>query len=368
MIFLTVLTFLTVGLSSSDADQKGARAAALVGAPVVYDGAVLTEDVTWRGTVLVKGFVVVAPQATLRIEAGTVVRFAGTASKNGAVRLVVQGRIQALGTADRPILLTSGRSRTARGDWGGISFVFSEKRNLLEHCLIEYADYGIDARFSTVNLKMVSVTKSRTAILAHDAVLLMTGGSIKESETGIEAHDSELELKDVTIADCQRGLLMHRSSAGVSSARILGNELYGLLSEDSRVKLSAGEFLKNGNGARFKGGEGQIQATRFIQNRETALQLSGARMKVQRCQFTGNSRDAIRLDDGRALISGNVFNSNNGFNLYNAGHEDASAILNWWGSDDKSVIAEKIYDAVHDPRSGSVQVFPWLTGKPALMP
>ena len=42
----------------------------------VYDGAVLTEDVTWRGSILVRGFVVVAPQATLRIEPGTVVRFA----------------------------------------------------------------------------------------------------------------------------------------------------------------------------------------------------------------------------------------------------------------------------------------------------
>ncbi|NTW81717.1 MAG: hypothetical protein HGB32_16490, partial [Geobacteraceae bacterium] len=47
----------------------------------VYDGAVITEDVTWRGSILVRGFVVVAPQATLRIDPGTIVRFTATATQ-----------------------------------------------------------------------------------------------------------------------------------------------------------------------------------------------------------------------------------------------------------------------------------------------
>ena len=349
-------------------DQDGVSATAPDVAPVVYDGTTFIEDVTWRGTILVKGFVVVAPQATLRIEAGTVVRFAAPASKNRTARLVVQGRIQALGTAANPILMTSGRSTATRGDWGGIFLVSSEKRNILEHCRIEYAESGIDARFSSINLKMVSITKSHTAILAHDAVVQMIGGTVTESQTGIEAHDSEFEVQDATIANCQRGLVMNRSSLGISSVRIIDNKLSGLLSDNCRVKITSGEFSENGIGASFKGGEGQIRMTGFMRNLVTALHLQGARMKIQQCRFSDNNRDAIRTEDGQALVSGNTFSSNKGFNIYNAGREDVNAVLNWWGSANHSDIAQKIHDSVRDPKAGTVQLFPWLTEKPPFMP
>ena len=91
-------------------------------------------------------------------------------------------------------------------------------------------------------------------------------------------------------------------------------------------------------------------------------------MKVQRCQFADNSRDAIRLEDSRSLISGNAFSANKGFNLYNAGRENVNALLNWWGAAEQSAISQKIHDTVRDPNSGTVQFFPWLSEKPALMP
>jgi hypothetical protein len=337
-------------------------------APVVYDQTTISEDTIWRGTVLVKGFVVVAPQATLRIEAGTVIRFAPPVSKNRTARLVVQGRIQATGTPASPILMTSARPKAARGDWGGIFLVSTEKRNILEHCRIEYAESGVDARFSSINLKMVSIAKSHTAIIAHDAVVQIIGGAITDSQTGIEAYDSEFEIRDSTIFDCQRGIVMNRSALGISSVKISDNKLSGLLSDDSRIKISSGEFFENGIGASLKGGEGEIRMTSFSRNLVTALHLQGTRMKIQRCRFSDNNRDAIRIEEGRTLVSGNTFSSNKGFNIYNAGREDANAVLNWWGSADQSVIAEKIHDAVRDPRSGNVQIFPWLTEKPQFMP
>jgi hypothetical protein len=363
-----VLYFVFLAMSVSAADQNSARITAANNASVVYDGAILTEDVTWRGTVLIKGFVIVAPQATLRVEAGTVVRFAGPEYKNATARLVIQGRIHAAGTSASPILMTSGRSKSARGDWGGIFLVSTEKRNILEHCRIEYADSGIDARFSSINLKMVSIKHAHTAIVAHDAVVQMIGGSVTESQTGIEAHDSEFEIRDATFADCQRGLVMNRSSLGISSVKISDNKLSGLLSDDCRVKISSGEFSENGIGASFKGGEGEIRMSTFTRNLVSALHLQGARMKIQRSRFSDNNRDAVRMEDGLALISGNIFSSNKGFNIYNAGREDAHAVLNWWGSADRSVIADKIHDSVRDPSFGSVQIFPWLTEKPPFLP
>lgn len=365
-MFFFVLLFGEFSLS--EAAQKEAAPVSANPASIVYDGAILTEDLTWRGTVLIKGFVVVAPHATLRIEPGTVIRFTGPASKNGAARLIVQGRIQALGTAERPITITSGRTKAANGDWGGIFFVSSEKRNLLEHCRIEYAMSAIDTRFSTISLKMVSITKSISAIISHDSVVQITGGTIRDSLTGIEAHDSEFEARNVTITNCQRGVVMNRSSLGISAFKITDNKLSGLLADDCRVKITSGEFSENGIGASFNGGEGEIRMTRFTRNLVTALHLREARQKIQGCFFSDNIRDAVRTEDGLSLLSGNAFLSNGGFNLYNAGRDDVNAVLNWWGSPDQSIIAQKIHDVVRDPRSGIVQLLPWLTEKPALLP
>ncbi len=354
----------TPGTAAHDESVNGGANVAADNAAVVYDRVILTEDTNLRGSVLIKGYLVVAPQATLRIEAGTIIRFAATGIRNNAARIVVHGRILAVGTADSPIVMTSDRPKPARGDWGGISFVSSEKRNQLEQCRIEYATSGIEAHFSTLSLKMVSVIRSQTGLLMRDTVAQMTGGAFSESEIGIEMHDSEFDARDIVVSACKRGVVMNRSSVNISSVKIRDNEQYGLQSEECRIKITSSEISGNGTGAWLKGGEGQILASSFNYNRETALQLSGSRMKINRCQFFSNSQDALRMDDGRALIWGNSFSANKGFNLYNAGREDVAAFQNWWGSSDISTISRKIHDAVTDPRSGSVQLFPWLTEKP----
>lgn len=336
-------------------------------ATVVYDGAVLTEDVTWSGSILVRGSVVVAPQATLRIDPGTVVRFAATAAQH-LPNLVVQGRLQAVGTLERPIVLTSDRSIPARGSWGGIVLLSTEKRNLLELCRIEYAETGIDVRFSTVTLKAVSILQAQTALLSHDGVVQMVGGTVSDSETGIEIYNSEFDSRDTTISSCQRGCLLIESAVVLASTKIMNNQQTGLETDECRIKISGGEFSGNALGARIKGGEGQIVMSRFQRNRQTALHLLGSRIKIQRCLFAENSQDALRTEDGRALLLNNAFSSNGGFNLYNAGSEVVAARQNWWEGTDSLLISQKIYGALQDKNSGAVHIFPWLNEKPQLMP
>lgn len=333
----------------------------------VYDGAVLTEDVTWRGSILVKGFVVVAPQATLRIDPGTVVRFAATADQQ-LPNLVIQGRLHAAGTSERPIVLTSDRSRPARGSWGGIVLLSTEKRNLLERCRIEYAETGIDLRFSTITLNAVSIVQTQTALLSHDGVVKMTGSIVSDSETGIEIYSSELDGKDTTVASCQRGCVLNKSAVVLASPKIMNNQLTGLEADECRIKITGGEFSGNTLGARIKGGEGQIVMSRFLRNRQTALHLIGSGIKIQRCLFAENSQDALRTEDGMALLLNNAFSSNGGFNLYNAGREVVSARQNWWGTTDQLLIGQKIYDEARDKNTGTVHIFPWLNEKPPLMP
>lgn len=334
---------------------------------VVYESAVISEDTTWRGSIVVKGFVIVAPQATLRIEQGTVVRFAVTTSQQLS-NLVVHGRLHVSGTSDHPVILTSDRPGQVRGAWGGVILLSTEKRNVLERCRIENAETGIDVRYSSVSLKSVTISNSQTALLAHDGFVQMSGSTILESDSGIQIYNSEFEGKDNTIASCQRGCVLNRSSFVLGASKIMNNQQIGLEADESRIKISGSEFSGNTLGARMKNGEGQIVMSSFLKNRQTALHLSGSRMKIQRCMFAENSQDAMRTEDGRALIVNNAFSSNGGYNLYNAGNEVVSARQNWWGAADQSQIEQKVYDGLQDRNVGVVKYFPWLNEKPQLTP
>lgn len=354
--FYIVCIFFCMTASSLAAEQAG----------LIYDSAVLTEDVTWRGTVLVRGYVIVAPQATLRIEPGTTVRFVGTAASQ-LPNMVVLGRVIAAGTVERPILLSSERSKQTEGSWGGIVFLTTEKRNLLEQCRIENADIGIDLRFSTISLKAVTITHARTALLSHDGIILISGSTVADSGTGIEVYDSEFEGRDMTVASCQRGFVVSRSAVMLVSTKIINNKLIGLEAEECRIKITGGDFIDNALGARISGGEGQITMASFLRNNQTALHLQGARVKIQRCLFAENRHDAIRCEDGRSLLVNNAFSSNGGYNLYNSGSERISARQNWWGTADQTLIVHKIFDPARDKKSGVVVFFPWLPEKPQLM-
>jgi hypothetical protein len=337
--------------------------------PTVYENVTITEDVSWRGAVVVKGALTVAPQATLRIEPGTEVRFTAVRGSRQLPRLVVLGRIQAVGTLERPILFTSNSATPDKqGAWGGVVLLSSEKRNQFEHCRIEYAETALEGRFSTISLKSVAVTSSITGILLRDSTAGLTLSSVSGCETGIEAHDSELELRDTALAQNRRGAVLFRSSVVMSSVTVTGNSQQGILAEEGRIKLTSCEVSGNGIGAFIKGGEGQLFMCRFMRNIDTALHLVTARLKINRCQITDNLRDGLKVEDGRAVIWGSAFSSNGGYNLVNAGPESVSALQNWWGAADETSVKSKLFDAARDGRSGAVNVFPWLTAKPAFLP
>lgn len=336
-------------------------------ATTVYDGTVLTEDVTWRGSILVRGFVVVAPQATLRIDPGTVVRFAAT-SVQQLPNLVVQGRLHAVGTSERPIVMTSDQIKPVRGSWGGLVLLSTEKRNMLERCRIEYAETGVDVRFSSVTLKSVAIEHANIALLSHDGVVQMAGSTVSNSETGIDIRNSEFDGREMTVDSCKRGFVLSKSAVVLASVKITDSKQIGLEADECRIKINGGELSGNALGARIKGGEGQIAMSGFVRNTQTALHLSGSRIKIQRCLFTGNLQDALRVEDGWSLVLNNAFSSNGGFNIYNAGRDVVAARQNWWGTVDPMLIEQKITDSFDGKQTGTVHVFPWLNEKPQFMP
>ncbi|MDD2366144.1 MAG: right-handed parallel beta-helix repeat-containing protein [Desulfuromonadaceae bacterium] len=354
---ISLIVFLFLGSVASAAENSG----------TVYDSAILKEDVTWRGTVLVRGSVVVAPHSTLRIEPGTVIRFAA-ATESRLSNLVIQGRLHAAGTVERPVVFTSEFSKMSRAAWGGLVFISTAKRNVIEQSRIENVDVGIDVRFSTITLKGVSILHAETAFSSQDGVVQAEDFRISGSETGALIFDSEFEGKNISVDSCKDGLIFNRSAFVLVSPKLLNNKRFGINSTESRVKITDGEFAANAVGAQLKGGEGQIFMSAFLQNRDTALHLNDARIRIERCLFSENKKDALRVEDGRSLLFNNAFSANTGFNLYNAGNEVVSARQNWWGGGDRDFIYGKIYDAAKNKNSGVVQIYPWLNEKPQLLP
>ena len=330
-----------------------------------YENATIIEDVTWKGTVIIRGYLLVAPQATLRIEQGTEIRFMKSLLAAQQPRLIIMGRIQCNGTSDRPVLFAPNIKDPARNDWGGILLLSSEKRNLLEFCRIEGAATAIEALFSTLAARGVMISNSINGIRLNDSTATLSLLEVSSTDTGLQANDSEVDLQEGTMSNNQTGVAVFRSGFSMAAMKIKRNQK-GLVAEESRIRVSGCEFSANEVGAGIMKGEGQLLLSSFTGNREVALRLKGARLKVQRNLFTDNQGDAIQAEDGRSIIWGSAFSGNVGYNVANQGTEDITAVLNWWGSNEKSVITGKA--GSRKPGNGLVTVAPWLDRKPSGLP
>jgi hypothetical protein len=142
------------------------------------------------------------------------------------------------------------------------------------------------------------------------------------------------------------------------------NSRHGILAEDGRIKLTDCQVSGNAVGAYIRGVEGMLFNCRFMRNKDTALHLAAAYLKINRCQITDNLRDGLKLEDGRASIWDNAISGNGGYNIVNAGPESISALQNWWGSGEERSVRSKLFNSIHDGRSGVVNIFPWLLEMP----
>ncbi|MES2458438.1 MAG: hypothetical protein V4594_22965 [Bacteroidota bacterium] len=89
---------------------------------VVNVAADITANTTWTADkiYLLKGNVFVTGNATLKIEAGTIIK--GDKATKGSLIIARGSKIDATGTAEKPIVFTSSQASGARapGDWGGV--------------------------------------------------------------------------------------------------------------------------------------------------------------------------------------------------------------------------------------------------------
>lgn len=334
----------------------------------VLVGKTVTEDMVLRGSVLIKGSLVIAPQATLRIEPGSVIRFAPVEGSGLLSRLVVQGRIVVLGTVQQPVLFASGFSDAIAGDWGGLILLNSEKKNSLDHCRIEGAQTGLEAHFSRCSGRDLIITKSLTAVALFDSEASLQGSSFTRCDVAFRLADSELDLRESTVQENRLGLLGQHSSFTITGVKMLNNAQEGIAAEQCRFRLTGSLFAENRTGIRLNGGDGHVFLCRFSHNRENGAELLGTRIRINASSLLQNAGIGLLLENARGTVVGSSFGKNGGGNLQNRGNESFAALLNWWDTNDEKRIAAGILDPTRKGNEGVVLFVPFLQERPANSP
>jgi len=337
-------------------------------ADTVLVGRTISEDTVLRGSVLVKGSLVVAPQATLRLEPGTSLRFQRGVGSGQNPRLVVQGRLVCAGTSQRAVVISSVFSEPQVADWGGVLLLSTEKKNSLDYCRIEGAETAIEARYSQFTSRGLEVYRSREGLALYDSMAGLQATIVSRCDVGLVAFDSELDLREVSLRENRQGAVVTRSALVAAASLFRNNSQEGLIVDQSRFKLTGCSAQDNRIGILLKGGDGQLLQCRFALNRESGLSAVGARLKIMHAAFQDNLGVGLRLEGARGSVTQSAFSHNKGGNLQNNGLDGFAAVLNWWGESDEARISAGIRDATRAVGGGRVSFSPFLTARPALAP
>jgi len=136
----------------------------------------LSQDEIWTGLIEITGNVTVPSGYVLRVEPGTVVRFASNAG------LHIYGRFEATGTADSPISFTSSPASPNKGIWSGIYFYDSSlDMSVIDHAVIEYASRGVWCGSAHPGIRNTLLSNNVIGIYLSASSSAITGCTIKDS-------------------------------------------------------------------------------------------------------------------------------------------------------------------------------------------
>jgi len=159
----------------------------------------ITTNTTWSANkiYLLKGFVFVSKNATLTIEPGTIIK--GDKASQATLIITRGAKINATGTADKPIVFTSALPAGARshGDWGGVILLGKAPVNQSNDVKIEgglkdpkggedkaYIYYGgTDAADNSGILKYVRIEYAGIAFSVDNEINGLTMGGVGNGTT-----------------------------------------------------------------------------------------------------------------------------------------------------------------------------------------
>ncbi|MBN2424174.1 MAG: hypothetical protein JXB44_04045 [Calditrichaceae bacterium] len=143
---------------------------------------VVSENTTWSGNFLINFDVTVNPGVTLTIANNSNLAF------NSGKKLIVKGKLTAIGTSSNPIVFTSPNPYTpGPGDWQGIRFINGNSGSKLDYCNISYATNGIYVDNTDIEVKHSYIeNNSNSGIMAvNGSDIFMQYNTVEDNYFGV---------------------------------------------------------------------------------------------------------------------------------------------------------------------------------------
>jgi hypothetical protein len=173
---------------------------------------------------------VVMPQAKLTLEPGTVIWFE-------QLGIIVRGELQVLGTAEKPVEL----GRLGDKPWKGVFFDHSRGANILQHCNVSGAQYGLRAIASELAIKYCQFRDNQWAMVVESGSAEVRRSLFRTSaKTGVAARDANLKLSESIITENgSGGVLLEKTRATITSNNIANNGRWQLKNINGKGLVSA---------------------------------------------------------------------------------------------------------------------------------
>ena len=146
---------------------------------------IATDSLLPGGHYVIYDSLVVVPNATLAFEKGTTLYFHDKAF------LRVDGTIEACGTLEQPVVMRGDRTDNmfsylpydrVPGQWGGVVFSSTSNGNVLSHCDIHSANYGVIVEAGDTTVQRISIESSKLCNFKGNALELnMSRASVNNS-------------------------------------------------------------------------------------------------------------------------------------------------------------------------------------------
>ncbi len=179
---------------------------------------VISDQRVWQGEVRISGVVRVTREGQLTLLPGTKLLFARIDRDGddiGDAELLVEGKLIALGTAEQPILLSSGEEQPAPGDWKFLYLDYA-RRAEIAHLISEYAYSGIQIHFCKAAISHGEFRHNVDGVRFSTANISLTDSYLHHNRHGIryEERGGKGVVRHNRISDNQIGIFAVTRGAG----------------------------------------------------------------------------------------------------------------------------------------------------------
>lgn len=182
-----------------------------VSAPLNLRQTGISVDTTWSGRVVIDGQLKVFKGATLTISPGTDIIFIRRDDDKdglGDGTLIVEGSLQAIGTASQPIRFYSASDTPQQGDWLEIRVDFSKETHL-RYCDIRDSAHGLHAHFTKAVVEDSHIHRNIDGCRLGQGNFIFRRNLIEENEgKGLNFRNSTIEITDNIIRHNGAGIFL----------------------------------------------------------------------------------------------------------------------------------------------------------------